>query len=73
MKNKQRSVPGLGEDPKVTAVCGSKALESINNGTKEVYLSSGTRKQGRQHLVGSRGLSTLHRPKQVFIQITGKT
>lgn len=68
MKSKQRSRSGLREVPKATAVCGAKALESMNDGIKEVYLASSTQKQRRQHLAGSRGLSTLHRPKQVFIQ-----
>lgn len=46
LKNKQRSMPGLGEDPKVTAICGAKALESMNNDIKEVFLPSSTQKQG---------------------------
>lgn len=68
MKNRHRNMPGLWKDPKSTDVCGAKALESMNTGTKRGIPASQYPKALANDMVGSRGLSMLHRPKQAFIQ-----
>lgn len=68
-EDKQKIMPSLWKDPKAIAACAFEALESMNNCTNWDEPSNQVPKdRGQNHVVWSKGLNTLHRAKQVFIQ-----